>query len=129
MPHTLRAGTITRSEYHRTQPSASKYSAARRIVSRPLLPVVLAASTVGVTGSSLRHSTAGPGIPARCRSRPRPGGKLTEARGGKVDTLPPAEGVIGLRQVDEMALGPPFGRSESGARRPVVVGTARHAMA
>ena len=45
------------------------------------------------------------------------------------DELPSGRSVIGLRQVDEMALGPPFGRSESGARRPVVVGTARHAMA
>ena len=44
------------------------------------------------------------------------------------DELPSDRSVIGLRQVDEMALGPPFGRSESGAR-PVVVGTARHAMA
>ena len=37
---------------------------------------------------------------------PSAGGKLTEARGGKVDTLPLADGVIGLRQVDEMALRP-----------------------
>ena len=33
---------------------------------------------------------------------PSAGGKLTEARGGKVDTLPPAEGVIGHLTVDGM---------------------------
>ena len=38
--------------------------------------------------------------------------------GGKVDTLPPADGVIGLRQVDEMALRPPRERSISGAHHP-----------
>jgi len=37
--------------------------------------------------------------------------------------------VIGLRQVDEMALGPPSDGSESGARHPAVVGTVRYAMA
>ena len=49
---------------------------------------------------------------------PSAGGKLTEARGGKVDTLPPADGVIGLRQVDEMALRPRRERSISGAHHP-----------
>ena len=49
---------------------------------------------------------------------PSAGGKLTETRGGKVDTLPPAEAVIGLRQVDEMALRPRRERSISGAHHP-----------
>jgi hypothetical protein len=64
---------------------------------------------------------------------PSAGGKLTEARGGKVDTLPPADGVIGLRQVDEMALRPRRERSISGAHHPpespARVGTRRHAPA
>ncbi|MCA1603164.1 MAG: hypothetical protein LC776_16520 [Acidobacteria bacterium] len=45
------------------------------------------------------------------------------------DELPSDRSVIGLRQVDETALGPPFGRSESGACHLAVVVTAQHAMA
>ena len=56
--------------------------------------------------------------PPRGAITPSAGGKLTEARGGKVDTLPPADGVIGLRQVDEMALRPRRERSISGAHHP-----------
>jgi len=45
---------------------------------------------------------------------PSAGGKLRGTR-RKVDRLPPADGVIGLRQVDEMALRPRHGRSIAGA--------------
>ena len=54
---------------------------------------------------------------------PAPGGKPGQARAGIVRMLPPGAGVIGLRQVDEMALRLPQWRAERTAhpRPPLTV--------
>ena len=52
---------------------------------------------------------------------PSPGGKPGQTGVGIVCMLPPGDGVIGLRQVDEMALRPPgaeLARDNCRSRRP-----------